>query len=75
MTRKKSNPIPKTVSGRDGGLKRARKLSRKRRHAIALAAGLARWEQVPAAARSEAGRKAVQARWAKAKQTKGKRSS
>jgi len=45
---------------------------REDRQAIALAAGLARWKQVPAEKRSEAARKAVRARWAKAKKAKGK---
>ena len=67
MTPKKPHPMPPTVSGRLGGLASKRNLSRQERQVIARDAAIARWQQVPAKVRSEAARKAVKARWAKAK--------
>ena len=55
-----------------GGHGRRDKLTPKQRQASARAAALIRWRRTPKAVRREAARKAVQARWAKAKATKAR---
>ena len=52
------------------GSLRAKTMTKAQRQAIATAAAKARWAQTPVMERSEPARKAVQARWAKAKTKK-----
>jgi hypothetical protein len=53
--------------GRAGGVARAKGMTTMERHDAALRAGLRRWEGITPEARSLAARKAIEARWRKAR--------